>query len=353
MKSSAPKVETKVQPRSTSRGRRILRRIGRGLKWLGIGIVTILIVALVFQAVSVEFDKRGYLPPGQMVNVDGHMMHIYCTGTGSPTVILEAGAYSYSTEWYWVQQQMSTTNHVCSYDRAGNGWSEPVAGARDGLPLVQELHTLLHNANIPGPYALAGHSLGGILNRIYAIQYPDEVVGIVTVDSAVPQTWPNISGYEKYKAQNESAYWLLSALARFGVARFIIGREFAGYGFPPAVAAELTALKSNNQAVDTWDAEVRLAQWDLAQQSKAAENLGSLPVVVLWAGHPEMSAEDHVLLKAIHDSVPAFSSNTVVRVIEGADHGSIQGNEQYAAQISAAVREVIESAHTGQPLANK
>jgi pimeloyl-ACP methyl ester carboxylesterase len=348
-----PNVETNVPPRVASRGRRILRRIWRGLKWLGIGIVTILIVALVFQAASVEFDKHGYRPPGQMVNVDGHMLHIYCTGTGSPTVILEAGAYSYSTEWYWVQRQLSTTNRVCSYDRAGNGWSEPVSGARDGLPLVQELHTLLHNASIPGPYALAGHSLGGILNRIYAIQYPDEVVGIVTVDSAVPQTWPDISGYEKYKAQNESAYWLLSVLARFGVARFIIGREFASYGFPSAVSAELTALKSNNQAVDTWDAEVRLAQWNLAQQSKAAENLGSLPVVVLWAGHPEMSAEDHVLLKAIHDSVLAFSTNTVVRVIDGADHGSIQGNEQYATQISAAIREVIESAHTGQPLASK
>ncbi|CAG0937014.1 hypothetical protein TFLX_05917 [Thermoflexales bacterium] len=353
MNTTVSSAETKVQPRAASHGRRILRRIGRGLKWLGIGIVAILSVAFVLQAVSVEFDKRSYRPPGQMVNVDGHMLHIYCTGEGGPTVILEAGAYSYSTEWYWVQQQMSTTNRVCSYDRAGNGWSEPVSGARDGLPLVQELHTLLHNANIPGPYALAGHSLGGILNRIYAIQYPDEVVGIVTVDSAVPQTWPDISGYEKYKAQNESAYWLLSALARFGVARFIIGREFAGYGFPPAVAAELTALKSNNQAVDTWDAEVRLAQWNLAQQSKAAENLGSLPVVALWAGHPEMSAEDHVRLKAIHESVPAFSTNTVVRVIAGADHGSIQGNEQHAMQISAAIREVIKSAQTSQPLANK
>jgi len=78
-----------------------------------------------------------------------------------------------------------------------------------------------------------------------------------------------------------------------------------------------------------------------------------MPVVVLWAGHPEMSAEDHVLLKAIHDSVPAFSSNTVVHTIESADHGSIQGNEQYATQISAAICAVIESAHTGQSLANK
>lgn len=339
-----------VRPR---RGRRILRRIGRGLKWLGIGIVAILVLGFVFQAVSVEFDKRGYLPPGQIVNVDGHMMHIYCTGSGSPTVLLEAGAYS-STEWYWVQQQISTTNRVCSYDRAGNGWSEPVAGARDGLQLVHELHSLLKAANVPGPYVMAGHSLGGVTDPIYASEYPGDVLGIVLVDSAIPLTSMDISGYEKYKAQNESAYWLLSALVRFGAARFIIGREVAGYGLPPTVAAELTALKSTNQAVDTWDAEVRQSLWKLSQQAKAAEDLGARPLVVLWAGHPEITApDDRAKLKAIWGQVAVFSSNSVTRVIEGADHGSIQGNEQYAAQISNAIREVIESARTGQPLASQ
>jgi len=179
------------------RPRRILRRIGRGLKWLGIGIVAILVLGFVFQAVSVEFDKRGYLPPGQIVNVDSHKMHIYCTGSGSPTVILEAGAYIYSTEWYWVQRQISATNRVCSYDRAGYGWSEPVAGARDGLQLVHELHSLLNAAKVPGPYVMAGHSLGGVTAPIYASEYPSDVLGIVLVDSAIPLTSMDISGYEK------------------------------------------------------------------------------------------------------------------------------------------------------------
>ena len=76
----------------SKRSRWMLRRIGCGLMWLGLGIAAILVLGFVFQAVSVEFDKRGYLPPGQMVNVNGHLMHLYCTGTGSPTVILEAGA---------------------------------------------------------------------------------------------------------------------------------------------------------------------------------------------------------------------------------------------------------------------
>jgi pimeloyl-ACP methyl ester carboxylesterase len=346
--------EPKIQPRSTSRRRRVLHWIERGLKWIGIGIAAILIAGLVFQAVSVEFDKRGYLPPGQLVKVDGHLMHLYCTGEGSPTVILEAGAYSYSTEWYWVQQQLSSTNRVCSYDRAGYGWSEPVAGSRDGLQLVHELHDLLQAANVPGPYVMAGHSLGGVTDPIYAAEYPGEVLGLVLVDSAIPLTSLDPGGYEKYKTQNESAYWLLATLVRFGAARFIIGREVAGYGLPPNVAAELTALKSNNQAVDTWDTEVRQSLLKLSQQAKAAQDFGTRPLIILWAGHPELTApDDRAKLKAIWSQVAVHSSNSVTRVIDGADHGSIQGNEQYAAQISAAIREVIESAQTGQPLTSQ
>ncbi|HTP09853.1 MAG TPA: alpha/beta hydrolase [Anaerolineae bacterium] len=349
-----PLIETKEQPRSTSRQRRILRWSGRGLKWLGMGIVAVLVLGFVFQAVSVEFDKRGYLPPGQLVKVNGHLMHIYCTGEGNPTVILEAGAYSYSTEWYWVQKQLSSTNRVCSYDRAGYGWSEPVAGSRDGLQLVHELHALLQAANIPGPYVMAGHSLGGVTDPIYAAEYPGEVLGMVLVDSAIPLTSLDPNGYEKYKSQNESAYWLLATLVRFGAARFIIGREVAGYGLPPNVATELTALKSTNQAVDTWDAEVRQSLLKLSQQAKVAEDFGARPLIILWAGHPELTApEDRVKLKTIWSQVAVHSSNSVTRVIEGADHGSIQGNEQYAAQISAALHEVIASAQTGQPLTSE
>ena len=256
-----------------------------------------------------------------------------------------------STEWYWVQQQLSATQRVCSYDRAGYGWSEPVTGSRDSLQLVRELHDLLQTTKIPGPYVMVGHSLGGVTDPIYASEYPGEVLGMVLVDSAIPLTSMDLDAYEKYKSQNESAYWLLSALVRFGVARFIIGREVYGYGLPSNIAAELTALKSNNQAVDTWDVEVRQSLLKLSQQAKAAEDFGTCPLIILWAGHPELTApEDRVKLRTIWSQVAVHSSNSVTRVIDGADHGSIQGKEQYAAQISAAVREVIASARTGQPL---
>ena len=330
------------------------RSVVRGLKRLAIGLVLGLIVLVLvgmgYQAVAADLDKRNFLPPGQMIAVDGHQMHIHCTGQGSPTIILDAGAYSFSTEWYWVQDQLEKTYRVCSYDRAGNGWSEAVPGPRDGLTLVHELHSLLQQAKVAGPYALVGHSLGGVLSPIYASAYPDDVLGIVQVDPAVPLQWPDKSAYEQYKSQNESSYLIIASLTRVGLIRFILSREFAGYGYPATATAQLTAFKSTSQAVDTWDAEVRLAQWDLGQQLRAAK-LGSRPDIVLWASHPEITApEDRQRLEAIWGMLPVTSSNTVTRIVEGANHGSIVGQPDFAAQIDKAVLDVIDSASTGLPL---
>ena len=344
--------ETIKQPTSEPGKRGCLFYVKRGLMTLIILLVGIPVVGMIFQAAAEASDRQAYPPPGHMINVDGHMMHLYCTGEGNPTIILEAGAFSFSSEWYWVQQQLSETNKVCSYDRAGNGWSEPATGLRDGVTLMRELHGLLVAADIPGPYVLAGHSLGGPLIRIYAQQYPDETLGVVLVDSAVPYMWPEISGFEQWKAQNESAYGLLTVLQRVGAARVILQREFQGYNYPPEIVNQLTAFKATAQGVDTWDAEFRLAQWELSQQSQAAEELGELPVIVLWASYPDVTApEEREHLESVWASVPEFSTNSQVLTVEGSNHGSIIGNEAYAQQVTNAIRDGIVAAETGERLA--
>jgi pimeloyl-ACP methyl ester carboxylesterase len=349
---------TEQQPLKTesTHKRSVPLTILRVIKWVFIGVATLLILGLIYQVVSVALDRRAYLPPGQLFTVEGRQMHLYCTGSGSPTVILEAGAYSFSSEWYWVQRQLETTNRVCAYDRAGNGWSDATAGLRDGVTLAHELHALLMQADVAAPYVMVGHSLGGVLNPIYAQQYPGEVVGIVAVDSAVPIAFAfqdeSEAAVERYIADNESAYQLMSTLGRFGVGRLIIGSEFRSFGYPEEIAAVLTALKSTNVAIDTWDAEVRLAQRALGEQAAEALDLGSMPLAVLWAGHPEITTpEDRERLQAIWNAFPFTSTNSVTRVIDGANHGSIVGNEQYAEQVSDAVRDVMEAASSGEPLA--
>jgi pimeloyl-ACP methyl ester carboxylesterase len=124
-----------------------------------------------------QADARAYPPPGKMVDVGGYRLHIHCTGSGSPTVVIESGWGDMSASWGWVQPEVAKTSRVCAYDRAGVGWSEPSPHPRTAREFAKELHTLLANATEPGPYVLVGHSLGGYTVRVYAHDYPAEVAG--------------------------------------------------------------------------------------------------------------------------------------------------------------------------------
>ena len=133
-------------------------------------------------------------PPvqGKKVDVGGYSLYIECAGTGAPTVILDAGNSTSHRVWSLVRPDASRFTRVCAYDRAGNGDSDsrPGLGPNDPLPasrVVDELHALLHNGSIPGPYVLAGASIGGLYARLYTKHYPADVAGIVLVDGTPEQ----------------------------------------------------------------------------------------------------------------------------------------------------------------------
>ena len=161
------------------------------LKWGGVAVgalVLFLIVLLAivgFQGSRAKAALRAkYPPPGQMVDVRGYQMHINCLGSGSPTVILDSGLGDFSLAWSLVQPEVAQSTRVCAYDRAGLGWSERGPKPRTVQNIVEELHTLLTEGGIEGPYVLVGHSMGGVYVRAYAFDYPEEVVGMVLVDTS-------------------------------------------------------------------------------------------------------------------------------------------------------------------------
>jgi pimeloyl-ACP methyl ester carboxylesterase len=127
-----------------------------------------------------------------MVDMGGHRLHIDCVGQGSPTVILESGLGNMSADWANVQPEVAKTTRVCTYDRAGTGWSEPGPEPRDPQQIARELHTLLGNARIDGPYVLVGQSFGGLYVRMYAARFPQEVEGMVLVDASHPDMWTRL-----------------------------------------------------------------------------------------------------------------------------------------------------------------
>jgi pimeloyl-ACP methyl ester carboxylesterase len=143
-----------------------------------------------FNAIAVHNFWARNPAPGKLYDVDGYTMHITCTGSGSPTLILESGGQNNSTIWNGIQPALSKTTRVCSYDRAGFGWSDTRPGPRDADHIASELHGLLLRAGITGPIVLMGHSVGGVFIRDYAIHYPAEVAGLIFLDSSTPfQDW--------------------------------------------------------------------------------------------------------------------------------------------------------------------
>lgn len=236
-----------------------------------------------------------FLPPGKLVAVDGVQIHIHCLGSGAPTVVIDAGNGSYSLEWTPIQERLSRSVRVCTFDRPGYGWSEPGPQPRDGAQVVKELHALLATAGETGPYVLVGHSLGGVHVRLFAAQYPQEVAGMVLVDTAFP-----LEITPEFEAQMQSSigfYQVMHLLSGSGVLR-ILG-PLGGEGALPETARKLpaglqdayvnllldpkhyrTAMDEMGQLPQTF----RQTSDALASKPLDRQPLGDLPLIVLTAG---------------------------------------------------------------------
>jgi len=252
-------------------------------------------------------DAKAYPPPGQLVDVGGHRLHINCTGTGSPTVVIEAGLGDWSTSWAgYVQPEVAKTTRVCTYDRAGLGWSDAAALPSDAAQFAGELHTLLQNANIPGPYIMVGHSLGGFIVRIFAHDYASEVAGVVLVDSMNPrQVTKSLSNKLGLLSSLEAA------LARVGVGRLIVKLPAIASGAPPNGEAYYPLL-FRPQSYQTTANEYKALPVSAAEAA-AVKSFGDLPLIVLTAklntnpGWPDWQAE---LLQLSSSSQQLFAENS-------------------------------------------
>ena len=348
-------MDTPDRELSDSRRKRgCLFYVKRGLLGFVILIVALVLLGVAYQTLASEQDKRTYSPRGQLYTVNGHQMHLVCKGEGSPAVILQAGATADSLWWYRVQNQLAEHTQVCAFNRPGMGWSDPVSGMRDPLTIDSELHALLEQAAVTAPYIVVGHSFGSILRRIYAAQYPDEVAGIVLVDSQLvtPKQFASQSEADQNKSYWDVVRVLTSALTQTGLMRLSQPAQFQSYGYPPDLVHELTGLQARSQVVEAYYAENGPAFPALQEASANAENLGDLPMAVLWASSTYGINQQNPALRPFTNELSSYSSNSVTQIIEGADHGSILGNEQYAQQVSNAILKVVESAKTGDPLAS-
>ena len=139
-----------------------------------------------YNALSIRHDRKLVGVPGKLYDIGGYSMHLYCTGEGSPTIVLSSGLGDDFTGWAKVQPVLSRQTRVCSYDRAGFGWSESRPGVQDANAISSQLHQLIEAAAVQRPFVLVGHSISGIYLRSYVAHYPGDLVGLVLIDGATP-----------------------------------------------------------------------------------------------------------------------------------------------------------------------
>jgi len=255
----------------------------RRITWTLLVLVVILLAAgFLYQNVSEARDRRFNRMPGRRYDVGGFKMHIDCTGQGTPAVILESGLGDTYVSWRRVQVEIAKFTRVCSYDRAGLGYSEPASGPRTSKIIAEQLHALLQAAAVPSPYVLVGHSMGGFDVRLYASLFRSEVAGMVLVDASHPDQENRFPP----EVKNMEGTWIresefLEYTMPFGVPRIL--------GFcdeDPIVRAAECNWQTARESV----AEMK-AFSESAAQVAATGSLGDMPLVVLSHDPDKHSSE--------------------------------------------------------------
>lgn len=320
-------------------GRRVLRGLARGTAVIFALIVGLAAVGAGYEAIAAGGDAKAYPPPGRLVDVGGYRLHIQCVGTGSPAVVLESGLGGMSLDWSLVQGGIGQTTQVCAYDRAGMGWSDPGPQPRTPGRIAGDLHTLLTNAGIPGPYVLVGHSVGGKNVRMFALQHPDEVAGMALVDArsevadspvapVAAQNLPQVTGSE----------WSLYGLVRrVGLVRLIGASQWGPQTLSEQTRTELALFATGQRGLDATAAESLAMTADNAEL-RAAPSLGDRPLIVLAADESMNTTPRWP--EAQHQQAAMSTSGRLI-VVEGSGH-YIQLD--HPAVVIDAVRQVVTQA---------
>ncbi|HEY4610574.1 MAG TPA: alpha/beta hydrolase [Ilumatobacteraceae bacterium] len=300
-----------------------------------------LFAALLFSAFGGAYETYGeaadsgrYPMPGRLIDVGGHRLHINCTGTGSPTVVVEPGLGEMSAGMAWITPAVASSTRVCVYDRAGRGWSDS-SSRRDGEQTAADLHMLLERAGEPGPYVLAGHSAGGIYVLNFARMYPQDVAGVVLLDSMHPEQYTRIASWPAFYEMFRRATGVLPSLSRLGVSRAIAGGSFGDLPQPARdEERSFSATPRHNRSLRDEFSELRTAM----DQARELTSLGDVPLVVVTA---QKNAEDGWM--DAQDQLATLSSNSVHRVVADATHDSLVSTSNGAAHSSQAIIDVVDS----------
>lgn len=316
----------------------------RARRWCAypvIALYALIAVGGAWQTVQDFVDRQEYKGMGSLVPVDGRRMYLACRGSGSPTVVLESGLGETSAYWGWIAPTVARDTRVCVYDRAGRGRSDEAKAPRDGVGVAADLRSLL--AHVPGPFVLVGHSSGAQYVRIFAERYPEEVAGVVLLDPQPAEALTRLPMFPAFYRVFRRVSALFPSLARIGVARLMFLGD-AG-GLPPQARKLRRAYSSSARSSRSLRDEFAQLPTALAQANEA-RSLGDVPLIVVTAAR---DAQEGWL--PLQGEMAALSSNSLHHILANATHSSLVEEEPDAQTSSQAIRQVVESARSGRPLA--
>lgn len=274
---------------------------------------------------------------GHTYMANGHRLYLNCVGSGSPTVVLFSGLGEWTPNWAWVQANVSQTTRVCAFDRAGEGWSGGTPVRENGHHLASDLHALLQAAHIPGPYVLAGHSVGGTYALVYANDYPAQVAGVSLIDSATPYQF-DLPDYPGFYSMWKRASALLPVAART-----VIGRTMLKSGFgslPPKARDAARAFNSSPRQLTASRLEF-LQLPTVFDQAKALDSLNGKPLTVVSASIGEMRG-----WATAQTRLARLSTNSTHTTVVGASHAALLEDKGFAALTSKWITDVIRRARS-------
>lgn len=310
-----PKV---VHPKPRPRWKRLLWLLPLALPVYGV----------VYVRIAEWLDGRRFPQIGTSVDIGGRSLNLFCSGSGSPTIVLESGYWQPGYSWTLVERRLAATNRTCWYDRAGNGWSDPARGKRFSDSVVSDLHRLLGAAHIAPPYVLVGHSLGAYHVRVFNARYAKEVEGVVLVDPSNEEVGKRIPDMPRGGGPNLPpviVHTVDFVVRNTGLWRWFMrdpGRK------PPKMSdrewATISSLRRQRKSI--WEAGQEAPERGSAAIASEASGLDSVPLIVLTRGTPFGGLETtrgNRLLRAwieLSGELAHRSSRGSQRVIAGADH---------------------------------
>jgi pimeloyl-ACP methyl ester carboxylesterase len=281
---------------------------------------------------------------GQLVDVGPYRLHLECTGSGAPTVILQPGGGGSAATMGLIAPAVARDTRVCVYDRAGRGWSDDAASPPDGAQIATDLHRLLNRAHVPGPYVLAGHSFGGLYVRTYAAKYPDEVAGLVVIDSTTAHNaLVSASSLGSYSILKHATS-LIATTSHVGLGWMLANSEFST--LPAKYRDDARSTAATGKEMGGF-----LDEFGTANRSEAEaatlHTLDAKPLIVLTA-----TVGNSKGWMALQDQIAQLSTNSLHRVEPGATHDDLVSDPVHTVAVVRAIHDVVVSLRTGAALSH-